>query len=96
MCATALDVNDLLMYPLGGVVLRALDVHNVLFRTLSKGLNERAVKCFSSFVSFEAAWYQPSFFGGCLVLRKPDMVELFRIACFEDLLRDGIRLNRSS
>ena len=49
----------------------------------------------SSYVSFEAAWYQPSF-DGCLGLRKPDMVELFRTALFDDFLREEIRLNFGS
>ena len=43
-------------------------------------VDKRIVNCSSSFVTFEAAWYQPSLFDGCLVLRNPDIEELFRKA----------------
>ena len=57
-----------------------------------QGFDKCGVTCLSSFAAFEAAWYQPSFFDGCLVVRKPDMVETCRTASFHDLLREEIRL----
>ena len=42
------------------------------------GIDKRTVNCLLSLVAFEAAWHQPSLSDGCLVLRKPDVVEFFR------------------
>ena len=36
-----------------------------------------SVKCASSVAPLEVAWYQLSPFDGCLVLRKPDLVDMF-------------------
>ena len=66
-------------------------VSHVLLVSLVQGVDICKVNCFSTLVTFEAAWYQPIFVG-CLVLRKPDMVELFQNANFENLLREEIRL----
>ena len=51
------------------------------------GVDQRKVTCLSSFVTFEAAWHQPSLFDGCLVLRKPIVVVLFRKA-FSKIFRE--------
>ena len=63
---------------------------------LLHGVGMCKVNCLSSFVAFEAAWYEPTLFHGFLVLRKPDMVELFHSAFFEDFLRKEVRLNVGS
>ena len=93
------------------ILLRALHIHNVdcvvvrlsvsfslvLFvKVLVHGLDKRTENCLSSCVPFEAARYQPFFFDGCFVLRKPCMMELLRTAWFEDLLREENRLNSGS
>ena len=51
------------------------------------------VNCLSSSVPFEATWYQPSLCDACLVLRKTDVVELFRKELVKGFLREEIRLN---
>ena len=47
----------------------------------------------SRLVRAEAAWYDPSLADGCSLLLDPDMGELFRMACVDDFLRQGIWLN---
>ena len=44
----------------------------------------------SRLVRAEAAWYDPSLADGCSLLLDPDMGELFRMACVDDFLRQGI------
>ena len=56
--------------------LGALHVHDV-YRVVARLLSGLLSMELSSFVSFEAAWHQPSSFEGCLVLRKPGIVEVF-------------------
>ena len=82
--------------------LRNLHVHNVdrvvvmLHMSVSfvllvwicvQEVDRRQVNCLSSSVSFEAVWCEPSFFDGCFVLGRPDVVELFRMAWSQYLLR---------
>ena len=43
-------------------------------------IHEREVNCLSTFVWVEVAWYEPFFFDGNLVLRVPDVVNVFRMA----------------
>ena len=68
----------------------------LVVRILVHWVDKLRVNCLSSCVTFEAAKCKPSLFDGCLVLRKPDVVELFRIALFADFLRNEIRLNFGS
>ena len=56
--------------------LGALHVHDV-YRVVARLLSGLLSMELSSFVSFEAAWHQPSSFEGCLVLRKPGIVDVF-------------------
>ena len=58
--------------------------------------DERKVNCVSFFVTVEDSWYQPSFYDCCLELRRRDMVELFRMVFFVDVLRQKVRLDWSS